>query len=48
MLHGQALVGIDRREVAEAHATAQLLDGLAVDGGHLLHGGVLLVGARPG
>ena len=46
MLHGQALVWIDRREVAEAHATAKLLDGLAVDGGHLLHGGVLLVGAR--
>ena len=46
VLHDEAFVRVDRREVAEAHAAAQLLDGRAVDGRDLLDGGVLLVLAR--
>ncbi len=46
VLHMEALVGVDRREVAEAHAVAALLDGRSVDGRDLLDGGVLLVLAR--
>ncbi len=46
VLHMEALVGVDRREVAEAHPVAALLDGRSVDGRDLLDGGVLLVLAR--
>ena len=44
MLHGEALVGIDGREVAEARARAKHLGRKAVHGGDLLQRRVLVVG----